>query len=159
MLRNACMAGFAGLLLTACAAAPEAPGDFARADTNHDDYVSLNEWKQSGRPELAFIAVDKQEKGRLDEKGFNEAQRLGNSAGADAEAARQAGDGLITQNVKAALAARRDINGYAVRVETYQGNLQLSGAVRSDREKRAVEDVAASVGGVRQVFNSIVIQN
>lgn len=156
---KACLAGVAGLFLTACASTPEAPGDFARADSNHDGYVSLNEWKLAGGRELAFLAADRQHAGKIDEAGFYEAQRLNNVAGADAESARQAGDAQLTQGVKAALAARRDINGYAIRVETYQGNVQLSGAVRSDREKRAAEDTASSVPGVRQVFNSIVIQN
>lgn len=159
MRMTACWAAIAGLLLTACASRPEAPGDFARADSNRDGYVSLNEWKLSGGRELAFMAADKQKKGRLDENGFYEAQRLGASAAGDAEAARAAGDAQITQDVKAALNAQRDINGYAIRVETYQGTVQLSGAVRSDREKRTAEDIANSVRGVRQVFNSIVIQN
>ncbi|MCC2636604.1 MAG: hypothetical protein K0Q68_323 [Moraxellaceae bacterium] len=156
---KACLAGVAGLFLTACAATPEAPGDFARADSNGDGHVSLNEWKQSGGRELAFLAADTQKKGRLDESAFYAAQRLDRTAGADAESARQAGDAQITQDIRAALGARREINGHAIRVETYQGTVQLSGSVRSDREKRAAEDTAASVRGVRQVFNSIVIQN
>ncbi len=159
MYIKACLAGVASILLTACASAPEAPGDFARADSNRDGYVSLNEWRQSGGRELAFMAADKQKKGRLDETSFYEAQRLERSAGADAESARQAGDAQITQDIRTALGSRRDINGYAIRVETYQGTVQLSGSVRSDREKRAAEDIATSVRGVRQVFNSIIIQN
>lgn len=159
MRLTVCLAGLAGLLLTACASTPEAPGDFARTDSNHDGYVSLNEWKLAGGRELAFMAIDKDRRGRLDEAGFYEARRLDRSAGADSEAARQAGDAQITQAVRSALGTQRDLNGYAVRVETYQGNVQLSGAVRSAREKQAVEDVAAGVTGVRQVFNSLVIQN
>lgn len=159
MRYHACLAGLAGLFLTACASTPEAPGDFARADGNGDGYVSLNEWKQSGGRDLAFMAADKGRSGRLDQAGFYEAQRLDRSAGADAEAARQAGDAGIAAGVRSALAARRDLNGHAIRVETYNGNVQLSGSVRSEREKRAAEDVAAGVPGVRQVFNSIIIQN
>jgi hypothetical protein len=156
---KAFLAGVASLLLSACAANPEAPGDFARADSNSDGYVSFNEWKQSGGRELAFLAADKQKKGRLNESAFIEAQRLDRTAGADAESARQASDAQITQEIRAALAGRRDINGYAIRVETYQGNVQLSGNVRSAREKAAAEEMAAAARGVRQVFNSIVIQN
>lgn len=152
-------AAVSGLLLSACASKPEAPGDFARADSNRDGYVSLNEWKISGGRDMAFMAVDKDRKGRLSEQGFYEAQRLGASAGADAEAARQASDELISSEIRNALSGRRDVNGYAVRVEAYQGNVQLSGTVRTDKEKRAVEDIARGVRGARQVFNTIIIQN
>lgn len=152
-------AAVSGMFLTACAGNPEAPGDFARADSNRDGYVSLNEWKISGGRELAFMAADKDHKGRLSEQGFYEAQRLNASAGADAESARQASDQQITNDIRTALTGRRDVNGYAVRVETYQGNVQLSGSVRTDKEKRTVEDVARSVAGARQVFNTIIIQN
>lgn len=151
--------GVGALLLCACASRPESPGDFARADSNRDEYVSLNEWRLWGGHELAFLAADKQQKGRLDKSGFYAAQRLNAAAGADAEASRQAGDGQISQSVRSALGARRDINGHAIRTEVYLGNVQLSGSVRSSREKQVAEDIARSVSGVRQVFNSIVIQN
>lgn len=152
-------AAVSGMFLTACASNPEATGDFSRVDSNHDGYVSLNEWKISGGRELAFMAADKDHQGRINEQGYYEAQRLNNSAGADAESARQASDQQITNDIRSALNGRRDINGYAVRVETYQGNVQLSGSVRTDKEKRAVEDAARSVAGAHQVFNSIIIQN
>lgn len=159
MRLTALCAAVSGLFLTACASNPEVPGDFSRADSNRDGYVSLNEWKISGGRELAFMAVDKDRKGRLNELGFYEAQRLNVSVGADAEAARQASDQQVTNDIRNALNGRRDINGYAVRVETYQGNVQLSGSVRTDKEKRSVEDVARGVAGARQVFNTITIQN
>ena len=152
----ACAAGF---LLAACASHPEAPGDFARADSDHDGYVSLNEWKQAGGNELAFLAADNNKKGKLDETAFYQAQRLDRTAGADTDAARKVNDTQITQDIHTALNARRDINGYAIHIEVYQGNVQLSGSVRSDREKRTAEDIANSVQGVQQVFNSIIIQN
>lgn len=152
-------AAVSSFFLSACASNPEVPGEFGRADSNKDGYVSTNEWQASGGRELAFMAVDRDRKGRLNEQGFYEAKRLNASVGADAEAARQASDQQVSNDVRDALSKRRDINVHAVRVETYQGNVQLSGVVRTDREKRVIEDVARGAAGSRQVFNTIIIQN
>ncbi len=67
-------------------------------------------------------------------------------------------DVQISQAVRSAFAADRDLNGWAIRVETYQGNVQLSGTVRSEKEKLRAQDIAAGVSGVNQVFNTITIK-
>lgn len=146
-------------LLTACAhQRPEATGAFGRADTNGDRKISLNEWQLNGGKDAAFLAIDTERKGSLNESQFYEAQRLNDTTVQGTESQRQAVDAQITQAVRNALAADRDLSGWAIRVETYQGNVQLSGTVRSDKEKLRAQDIAAGVSGVKQVFNSITIK-
>ena len=146
-------------LLAACANhAPEAPGAFGRADSNNDRKVSLNEWQLVGGKDAAFLAADPERRGSLTESQFYEAQRLNESVQQNNEAQRTAVDSQITQSVRNALAADRDLSGWAIRVETYQGNVQLSGSVRSDKEKMRAQDIASGISGVKQVFNSITIK-
>jgi hyperosmotically inducible protein len=148
----------AATALAGCAT-PSGNGPFNQADLDHDGYVSLNEWRASGGQDLAFVTVDRKHRGRLTESEFNEARLLNAGAQADALAAQQAYDSQLTQAVKAALVGQRNINGWAIRVETYQGNVQLSGTLRTPAEKQQAEEIARAVAGVRQVFNSIVLRD
>lgn len=147
------------LFLGACTSNPSAPSPFAQADVNHDGYVSLDEWRAMGGLELAFLAADQTHRGKLNESEFNDARRLNAGAQSDAQSAQKISDAQITAAVQQALAARRDINAWAIRVETYQGAVQLSGTVRSLAEKQAAESVARSAAGTQQVFNNITLQN
>ncbi len=149
----------AAALLSSCASQrPEATGTFGRADSNGDEKVSINEWQLYGGKDAAFLAIDTARRGYLDESQFYEALRLNEVTQQSSESQRQAVDAQITQAVRGALAADRDLSGWAIRVETYQGNVQLSGTVRSEKEKMKAQDIAAGINGVRQVFNSITIK-
>lgn len=147
------------LVLTACASKPiEKASDFAQADRNGDSKVSQAEWLNSGGSEAAFLAIDRERKGKLDESQYREAIRMADQTGASAQRQQQMADDDITNRVRDALNNRRDLNAGALRVETYQRQVTLSGVVRTSQEKATAEDTARSVSGVANVFNQLVIR-
>lgn len=146
------------MFLVACATKPESAGTFAAADTNHDGYVSLNEWQLRGGKDVSFLAVDTERKGRLTEAKFYEALRLAEQSSFDSESQRQAMDGDVSRRVRDALAGTNELNAHAIQVDSYQGVVQLSGTVRTAREKDRAQSIASGVAGVKQVFSSIVVK-
>lgn len=147
------------LILTACATKPvEKASDFAQADRNGDGKVSQAEWLNTGGSEAAFLAVDRERKGQLDETTYRDAIRMADQNGAAAQRQQQMADEDITNRVRAALLNRRDLNGTGLRIETYQRQVTLSGVVRTQQEKQIAESTAQSVNGVANVFNQLVIR-
>lgn len=146
------------LLLGACASKPEKSGLFSKADSNRDGYVSMNEWQQTGGNDIAFMAADRDRTGRLTEPAFYEAIRLNQQSQGNSEAQKRMNDSHLAQQVKNVLSSSRDINGYAIKVDVYNGVVTLSGTVRTQTEKQKAEDLATSTPGVTQVFNSIAIK-
>ncbi len=67
-------------------------------------------------------------------------------------------DSTITSNVKAKLLEEGILRGIVVSVETFEGNVTLTGAVDTDDQKKHAEDVAKSVSGVRKVNNLLIIK-
>ncbi len=67
-------------------------------------------------------------------------------------------DSAITTKVKSSLFADPDVSGFAVKVETYKGIVQLSGFVNTPGEKQRAGDIAARVAGVRSVENNLVVK-
>ncbi len=68
-------------------------------------------------------------------------------------------DSTITAKVKSALFADREVSGFAVKVVTFRGIVQLSGFVNSPEQKQEAEMVAVRVHGVRSVENNISVKN
>lgn len=146
------------ILLAACASKPEAPGAFMSADTNHDGYISLNEWQLRGGRDVSFLAIDRERKGRLSEAQFYEAVRFEEQSRYDSESQRQAMDGDIARRVKDALSATNDLNAWSIQVDSFQGTVQLSGNVRTVKEKERAQGIASGISGVKQVFNNITVK-
>ena len=67
-------------------------------------------------------------------------------------------DSAITAKVKTDLLKAKGVSGTDIHVETFRGNVLLSGFVRSADEKRRATDIASSVGGVKQVTNNVVVK-
>lgn len=67
-------------------------------------------------------------------------------------------DSVITSKVKTALFRDPDVSGFQVKVETYKGQVQLSGFVDTPRQKAKAEEIVRSVSGVRSVMNDIVVK-
>lgn len=146
------------VVLAACASKPEAPGAFAAADTNRDGSISLNEWQLRGGRDVTFLAIDRDRKGRLSETQFYEAVRFEEQSRHDSESQRQAMDGDIARRVKDALAATNELNAWSIQVDSFQGTVQLSGNVRTVKEKERAQSIANGVSGVKQVFNNITVK-
>ena len=150
------------LTMVGCSSEPKRPNErtpeFLQADSNADGLVSLPEWMRFGGKESVFRQVDAKNKGWLDEAQFREALRINDQLTGNSGRAQMTLDQQISADVKARLESSMEVNGWNVNVNTYQGTVTLTGAVRSLREKAAAERTAAAVQGVKAVFNQIEIR-
>jgi hyperosmotically inducible protein len=67
-------------------------------------------------------------------------------------------DSAITTQVKARFAESPAVSAMAIKVETLNGTVQLSGFAKSAEEKNAAESIARKVAHVRSVKNDIVVR-
>lgn len=67
-------------------------------------------------------------------------------------------DATITAKVKSQLLADPQVSGLQVSVETFKGQVQLSGYVNSSDERSKAEQIARQVGGVRTVANDLIVK-
>jgi len=67
-------------------------------------------------------------------------------------------DSTITTKVKAALFDDERLSGFAISVETFEGEVTLTGAVNTVGEKVHATGVAESVRGVKNVHNLLEIK-
>jgi osmotically-inducible protein OsmY len=67
-------------------------------------------------------------------------------------------DSVITAKVKTALLNSPEVSGLSIDVETFRGQVQLSGFVDSSEEREAAADLAKAVPGVRSVKNDIQVK-
>lgn len=67
-------------------------------------------------------------------------------------------DSLLTARVKGALITDEVTKAHRINIETFQGIIQLSGFVSSEREKLRAGEVAAAVPGVVEVRNAIEVR-
>ena len=65
-------------------------------------------------------------------------------------------DGAITAKVKTALLAEKDISSMEIKVETFNGTVQLSGFVNSQWQIDRAGQVARGVSGVQSVKNDLI---
>jgi hyperosmotically inducible protein len=68
-------------------------------------------------------------------------------------------DATITSKVKAKLLDENVLRGVSVSVQTFEGEVTLTGAVDTKEQKDRAEDVAKNVYGVRKVNNLIKVKN
>lgn len=66
-------------------------------------------------------------------------------------------DAAITTSVKARFVENKDVDATAIKVETLNGTVMLSGFAKSLREKSAAESIARNVKGVKAVKNEITV--
>src|SRR5262245_6396773 len=66
-------------------------------------------------------------------------------------------DTTITTKVKTALAADREVSATRVHVETKQGEVRLSGDVKSQEERSRAGQIARNVNGVTSVNNELTV--
>ncbi len=90
---------------------------------------------------------------------MNQRDRNSNEATADQQKANRS-DRDITQQIRKSIASDKSLstNGHNVKVITQNGMVTLKGPVRSEEEKKAVEEKAAEVAGADKVTNEIDVQ-
>lgn len=67
-------------------------------------------------------------------------------------------DATITTQVKAKMIDNKDVDAGAIKVETLNGTVMLSGFAKSDKERSAAEQIARAINGVKSVKNEIAIR-
>ena len=67
-------------------------------------------------------------------------------------------DSVITTKVKSLLAQDDFLKSFQIGVETYQGTVQLSGFVNSQRAVDKAVDFTKSVKGVKSVKNDLIVK-
>lgn len=67
-------------------------------------------------------------------------------------------DATITTKVKVAIFNEPSLKVLQINVETFKGEVQLSGFVDSEQSVRKAAEVAASVAGVKSVKNNLVVK-
>jgi len=153
------VASFVTLLLAGCSSVQvQRTPEFESADVNRDGRVQLSEWLRFGGAEASFLAADYEHKGWLDEAQFRQALRLNDEATGDSNRQMLVLDGQIRSDVQRAFQMSREVAARNIAVEVYQGNVTLSGPVRSPREKQTAEQIASGIAGVKAVFNQLVIR-
>lgn len=68
-------------------------------------------------------------------------------------------DATITAKVKSQLLADPNVSGLQVNVQTFKGQVQLSGYVNSSDERARAEQVARQVAGVKNVSNDLIVKS
>ena len=67
-------------------------------------------------------------------------------------------DSAITAKVKAAILNEPSLKVFQINVETFKGEVQLSGFVDSARSVSKAGDVARGVSGVKSVRNNLIVK-
>ncbi len=67
-------------------------------------------------------------------------------------------DSTITTKVKAAIFNDPALKVFQINVETFKGEVQLSGFVDSAQSVKKAGEVARSVGGVKSVKNNLIVK-
>jgi hyperosmotically inducible periplasmic protein len=67
-------------------------------------------------------------------------------------------DATITTQVKAKMIDNKDVDAGAIKVETLNGTVMLSGFAKSDKERSTAEGIARDIKGVKSVKNEIAIR-
>lgn len=149
------LSGVAFCVPTAMAADPASHNaKFISLDKNRDGFLSKDEVAGIRDYEKPFNDADDNRDGRLSQDEFVKAEAMHDRA----RAADLAKDSVITAKVKAALLKARELKSLDVSVETYKGQVLLSGFVRNaDQRDRAIK-VASSVEGVTTVKDGLVVR-
>ncbi|KTD13287.1 hypothetical protein A8135_12225 [Legionella jamestowniensis] len=67
-------------------------------------------------------------------------------------------DEAITSSVKQAMMNNNNLMNVPIQVETHQGNVMLSGYVKTIRQSDTAGDVASKVPGVKSVQNNLIVR-
>ncbi|HUL42558.1 MAG TPA: BON domain-containing protein [Burkholderiales bacterium] len=127
---------------------------FNRYDANHDGYLSKSELKKREDLLRIFADADANHDGKLDVNEYAAAETALQRANAE----RYLDDDIITAKVKAALLEDPDMKSQDVSVETYRGNVLLSGFVEHQSQVRKAGRIASGVRGVVSVKNALTLR-
>jgi hyperosmotically inducible protein len=129
---------------------------FLSLDRNKDGVLTKDEVREiRGAYAKAFDQADDNKDGRLDQNEFVKAEAIHERM----LAGKYVDDSVITTKVKAALLREPKLKSMDVSVETYNGEVLLSGFVRDESQREAAKKVATRVAGVTSVKDAMVVRN
>ena len=141
-------------------AADDAPksgnAKFNSLDKNSDGFLTRDEVRGiRGDYGKAFEQADDNKDGKLDVGEFLKAEAIHERhiTGKYVE------DSVITTKVKAALLKEPKLKSMDVSVETYNGEVLLSGFLRDESQREAAKKVATRISGVTSVKDAMVVRN
>jgi len=67
-------------------------------------------------------------------------------------------DAAITTSVKSKFVEEKMVDASAIKVETMNGTVQLSGFAKSPQERAAAESIARNTKGVKSVENKVTVR-
>ena len=136
--------------------APEQPNRaFEKLDTDHDGFISRDEAAKRRGFAQALSEADDNRDGKLDQDEFVKAQSVYDRM----RAGTFVSDRVITAKVKAALVKDKGVSALAVKVDTNNGTVLLSGFVNNEQQARRAHEIAASVAGVKSVKSNLVVKS
>lgn len=127
---------------------------FKKLDANQDGFLSKQELRGFRDYSKAFDEADENKDGRLDADEFIKSESIYQRQ----QAAKFIDDSVLTAKVKAALIKEARLQALEVGVETYRGQVLLSGFVDDEALARKAVQIAASVDGVVGVKNGLAVK-
>lgn len=123
---------------------------FAELDKNKDGALSAAEAAPEKELAKRFARFDANKDGKLSEDEYMKAMQDNDK--------RVLADSAITTKVKGELLVAKGVPSTAISVETYEGQVQLSGFVDKKEQIEAAGKIAARVSGVRVVKNDLKLK-
>ncbi len=113
----------------------------------------------SGTPLLAQQAADQSTSAPADNTKVNQRDQNASEPTADQQKNNHS-DREITQEIRKAITNDKSLSTYAhnIKVVTQNGQVTLKGPVRSDAEKRAIEEKAAEIAGENKVTSELAVK-
>ena len=127
---------------------------FVKLDKDRDGYLSRQEIEKVPGYEKAFNEADDDRDGRLNRDEFLKAEANYDRM----RAATYASDTVLTTKVKAALLKSPGMKSLDVNVETYDGQVLLSGFVRDPDQRAKAIDIASRVEGAKTVKDALILR-
>jgi hyperosmotically inducible protein len=125
---------------------------FNKLDANRDGTLSRQEVRTVAHYEKSFAQADEDKNGSLSRDEFLKAEAIYDRE----QAAGFVDDSVITTKVKASMV--KEFKNLKVSVETYRGNVLLSGFVDNDAQIQKAVQVASSIKGVQSVKNGLAVK-
>lgn len=128
---------------------------FKTIDADNNDLVTWHEMtKDQSVKYQTFVDADKDGDKVLNKSEYAEMKaELGRK-----KVEQVASDSAITAKAKANLLAEKNLKSLKISVETYQGEVILSGFVNNQETKAKAEQIVSSIEGVKSVKNGLVIK-
>lgn len=129
---------------------------FKRLDTNSNDLLTMTEAeKDKSLNSKLFAQADKDNDGTLNKDEYAEVK----TKVSEQKVSQVVSDSVITTKAKAKLLAEESLKSLKISVETYKGEVILSGFVANETMKAKAEQVVASVEGVKSIKNGLVVKS